>query len=366
MANTIAQDSLLSKTINALRFPMCVLIIFIHANQGTTDMLLKSTAYLKDSAQFNLFTNISTFISVIVANIAVPTFFLISGFLFFYSNDGFSFIQYKTKLKSRFYTIMIPYISWNLIFALLYFAAQTLAGNFVSDSHKLFINYNFKDWADLFWCSKDFWNNPIDLPLWYIRDLMGMMVLSPFVYLFVKYLRKYGIVILCLLWIFGSRWPISIFEQTAILFFTVGAFFGTNKIDFVTRLKPYLYYLIVGYCIMLLAIFIFNNYSECLRLSVIIGIMLVVALFARLVEHGDAGIVQSKFLSSSTFFIYAFHALPVIFVIKIIGKILPVNSNVHLLFIYFFSVFFIIIVGLCLYKIVNQSHFAKTILTGNR
>lgn len=56
----------------------------------------------------------SFFISRILASVAVPLFFFISGYLFFFRTT-FSVDVYKKKLKSRIKTLLIPYLFWNFV-----------------------------------------------------------------------------------------------------------------------------------------------------------------------------------------------------------------------------------------------------------
>lgn len=50
-----------------------------------------------------------------VTHIAVPTFFLISGFLFFVNFQEWSWEGYKKKMSSRVKTLLIPYVFWNIV-----------------------------------------------------------------------------------------------------------------------------------------------------------------------------------------------------------------------------------------------------------
>src|SRR5574344_1991587 len=133
------RDSSLSKTLDALRFPMCVLVVLIHTNQGMQEIVKQNQLFIASGNSFGVFRETVNFISVIVANVAVPIFFITAAFLFFYSINFDSFDSYKQKIKSRFHSLFIPYMSWNAIFAGLYLIAQLLLGSLVSDSHKLLI-----------------------------------------------------------------------------------------------------------------------------------------------------------------------------------------------------------------------------------
>ena len=73
-------SKLQSQTINFLRFPLIIGVVLIHSHvlkavYGGTNILEK--------VSMPYYIGVSYFISNVLSNIAVPLFFLISGYLFF-------------------------------------------------------------------------------------------------------------------------------------------------------------------------------------------------------------------------------------------------------------------------------------------
>ena len=90
-----------SIAIRIVRFPLAVLVVFIHS-VGPTDNI----AYYPFRDFFS-----HTFCSFVV-----PAFFIISGFLFFQRmENGFTKKIYIKKLNSRISTLLIPYFVWNAV-----------------------------------------------------------------------------------------------------------------------------------------------------------------------------------------------------------------------------------------------------------
>ena len=93
-------NNLQSQTINWLRFPLIVLVVFIH-NQGKgtslSDVIIPWGA-MQGTDYYNL---LRLFITSVFARIAVPTFFIISGYLFFIKIDSFNYRIYKSKIRQR-------------------------------------------------------------------------------------------------------------------------------------------------------------------------------------------------------------------------------------------------------------------------
>lgn len=110
-----ASDTLQSQTIAFLRFPLIVGVVLLHSGFDNIEL-----------AEHPVCDNVSYLLSQVVATIAVPLFFFISGYLFFCKIDKFDGRVYVGKLKKRARTLPIPYIFWNLFTILLILPADLL------------------------------------------------------------------------------------------------------------------------------------------------------------------------------------------------------------------------------------------------
>lgn len=116
-----------------------------------------------------------------LSRVAVPLFFLISGMLFF---NGITQVKQSfTKQKKRIRTLLIPYILWNIIFVLWYVVLQNLPGigGFInSDMVSTITNGSLLTAIkELFWV-------PAGFHLWFLRDLIFIVVLSPIIYYIIR------------------------------------------------------------------------------------------------------------------------------------------------------------------------------------
>lgn len=106
--------------------------------------------------------------SIILDNSCVPIFYTISGyFLFFRNQTSYSIADYKSKLKSRFKGIFLPFLIANSIYVIWFrilpsFKEQTF------DIHVLY------DVITSYWMYEST-GLPINGPLWYMRDLMVLI-----------------------------------------------------------------------------------------------------------------------------------------------------------------------------------------------
>ena len=116
--------------------------------------------------------------------VANTMFFLLSGMLFF---NGIESVKgCFLKMKKRVRSLLVPYVIWNVIFIFWYIALQNLPGidSFINSDivGSLTKNGLLDALRVLYW-------EPANFPLWFVRDLMIMVVLSPVLYYLIKYLK---------------------------------------------------------------------------------------------------------------------------------------------------------------------------------
>lgn len=93
--------NLQSRSLNALKIIMILFVIYIHMNP--------TAERCGEIAMWWHSINV----------VAVPVFFIISGYFFFYNTYLFDKETYIKKLKKRVKTLLIPYFLWNLLPVLL-------------------------------------------------------------------------------------------------------------------------------------------------------------------------------------------------------------------------------------------------------
>lgn len=145
-----------------------------------------------------------------LTEVAVPYFFLVSGF-FFFRNNYCKKKEYSAMILKKGKTLLAPYIIWNIIgFVILW-----LAGSWVNDNPTS-VNSLTAFFEGLLL-------SDYDGPLWYVRNLMMMMILAP-LYGWILQTNKpvlYGVVGIGLfLW----WWPVDCawYSSEGFLFFFLG------------------------------------------------------------------------------------------------------------------------------------------------
>ena len=114
--------------------------------------------------------------------IAVPFFFFISGFLL--GGHVSEREWFRTESRKRIRTLVIPYVLWCLLW-LCWLSLESIFGNLLC-GRELFDDMALQNWSPL----RDFGLHPGYLPalspLWYIRSLFLMILVSPVVVRIVK------------------------------------------------------------------------------------------------------------------------------------------------------------------------------------
>lgn len=286
---------LTSRTIDVLRFPLAFMVVILH---------VPYLFPLPFSFGVKVFWNV---FNQNLARLAVPAFFLISGYLFFLKIQDYNISVYFAVLRRKCKTLLLPY----LIFCAISFFCKFLL---VKDTTllefykslggvRLFIDCGYiytenwrglSDWAGAF---------PINGALWYMRDLIIMVVLSPVVWTLLKRSNSYCIVVLTLIYIVNPC--IGIPHISAICMFSLGAYFSINKKDLISEFRkiPVFIYMPLMIAMMIFQI-IFKN-LDFVQVLVIFGLIAIFNITSLMVEREH--IHPIRFLSVSSFFIYAMH-----------------------------------------------------------
>jgi len=213
-ARDIGEDDHLVR-LDVLRFPLIVLIVFLHAC-GVTANFADGARSVADAKQVE---NVQI-ITGSISRIAVPLFFLMSGFLFF-RGARFSPAIYRGKLKARVRSLLLPFLFWNGALFLLVAIAQSvpaIAPLFNSQNQALRSLSPFQVVDAIFGLTR----YPIAYQFWFIRDLMILVVASPLIWVLARYCARPTLVVLLCAWII-NMWPLLLPEGEPVLFFYIGA-----------------------------------------------------------------------------------------------------------------------------------------------
>ena len=161
-----------------------------------------------------------------LSRIAVPTFFAISGFLFFRNYD---LSQTLNKWQRRIFSLVIPLVVWNVIAYLYYLVLSFIP--FVSNNMNVKVNMptTITDIISILFSTE--YNNVA----WYLVNLIVYVLFAPLIYLVLK--NKYlGIIAILGMPLFGCIISNNYLIQS--MYFMFGAYFGLHFRHIVLRKGP--------------------------------------------------------------------------------------------------------------------------------
>lgn len=333
--------------ISNLRFPMILGVVFTHA------LTYMPTSIYDDSAAGTTLQWI-----IALAHGRIPTFFIISGYLFFRGVEQFDWALYKKRMKSRNRSLIIPYILWTII-CLCYLSIKALP--IAIQTHDYTPITNMLTWR-IFWVYTNV--HPLHIPLWYIRDLIVMSIISPLVWIYLKYTKHFGMLILIGLYI-AFDGIIAFTLPNAILFFTMGAYFALFNVDF-RPIANKLKWLIFPILLLVSAIITLGETYSARTAAVVIPLTYL-CISAYVTDKYHCKI--SDKLTNSVFFIYASHTILITSVVYSAAKfIIPDSVSPWILLMRHMAVTAVIVtICVALYHLLKR-FIPKTIsiLTGSR
>ncbi len=275
--------------IRQLRFPMIVLVTFAHSYGHVADDF-----YLL-SSEWNTYEFLKLLISQTLVKVAVPVFFIISGYLFFANVKEWNLSVYKEKMFRRVKTLLIPYLIWNLLMAI----------KLKSFSWSLFWVYWKPAGIQIDWLGNEqLMTAPANMPLWFLRDLMVVSLLTPIVYIGIRRLGFWLLGLITILYLSGICAFIPGLSAYAVFFFTFGAFLSIRKMDLVEKMKRYelpAYILSVILAIAMICTYHTSVFSSLMLVFRITGAIAVICLVSHISQKGQS------LLCDSAYFIYLAH-----------------------------------------------------------
>lgn len=352
----MVEDCSDSERLASLRLPLIIAVIYIHAYGGSYDIDNISRTVNSESSLF-IYGYVTELISQCLSRVAVPMFFLMSGF-FLFSRFNLSLLTYKRCLHSRLSTLFIPYIFWNSLILLLYWFFQTFTPfeSFFS-ADNIIKNYSFFNFVDAFLGYSGY---PIAYQFWFIRDLIILVFISPIIFLMINSIfSSFMLFIIFFIWLTGSIFIIPSVES--LLFFSVG---GYCALKFKTLFIFDRHVLALGFiCSFIIFVYPLINadiHSYLVKAYIVFGTLFVLSS-TRLLMYTSRLKNFLIYLSSSSFFIFAAHEPLLAFVKKLSISILPEPISVYYYLALYLLVPLIIVFLLCVFYFVLKTLFPKQI-----
>lgn len=267
----------LSEKIRVLSFLCTLMVVFRHS--------LNMEAFGIDDNGASCVSIIENGISKLT-EVAVPYFFLVSGFFFLrYSYYGKG--EYMKMLCKKTHTLFLPFVFWNVVglIPLVLMHRVTI----VDSAWKYGLQLLNSEWNGV---------------LWYVRDIMTLMFLAP-LYCWIFFLDKRWLYALLFLLLFFYWLPVdcSWLSSEGMLFFYLGGVLQKNSSVLEKKFPKWLF--LGGIAIWLISCFAFPHFWAIHRYNTLLGLFVVWQLCDYVPTRVFLGVLG---VSSYSFFIYVLHA----------------------------------------------------------
>lgn len=332
-------EKLISETIRNIRFPMMMGVVMIHAKISTDSSVS--------------FANTQEVLSNLIPSPCVPIFFLMSSFLFFFNVNELTGIVYVEKMKRRTKTLLIPYLIWNSITICVFACMHLFLPNLINPEFQNVPSWDWTNYLNAFW--KGSGGFPISYQLWFLRDLIVLMVFTPLFYLCINKIGNFRWLVLLVV---GYLYYLDNHGIAfGVFYFYVGsliAYLVRNKK--IPNLSSTAHYILGGvisvFASMIILAVILETlpqwHNPIMRVSGTISYILICIMLTK------NSILIPKCLRDCSFFVYLFHSLPLMVTGRVLVNILKPNTTILLIAAYILNVVIIIGSGVLIYYFLRK------------
>lgn len=315
-------DKYLSDKIKILSFCSILLVVFLHAfnldgGLPGTILFFKSPVWVVEDV-----------ISYGFTRIAVPIFFLLSGYLFFLNTTGKSG-EFTAKIIKRARTLLVPFLLWSLFGIAFYFTLQSIPQIAVFFTKGRVADFSVQKWLLTIFVQ------PIPYQLWFIRDLMVLVLLAPLWYFMLKNFGKPLLLIILVCWFVYAGALRNSLE--ALLFFLVGGYISLQNPQLMMRTYKNSVFYLMAFWVILVGFKSALLYFDCnplltqivLKLSILVGMIAFWGIYDVFCSRDSSkkGVLK---ISGFTFFIFAAHEPMLTIFKKVLFVVLNQTPMSHL------------------------------------
>lgn len=204
---------------------------------------------------------------------------------------------------------------------------------------------------------------PILVPLWFVRDLMVIVLLTPIIYNLIKRLNFIPIILLGLCYISGIWIQIPGFTITTFFWFSLGAYFGIKGKNMIASIYKWRFpSYIVCICTLFPLIWLNDRKGDGITVN-IIGQTLypfyVIASSFSIISIGTTLIQKGKVkvyphLAKVSFFVFLSHVFVLGYISNIINKCLPIDYGLTMIAKYLITPIATVVVCLLIYSFLDK------------
>jgi hypothetical protein len=324
------------RRIGFLRLVLVLALVFLHYGGAYESSFSPYRGYL--GQELPVASILISFI-LFIGFSAVPAMSAISGFLFFQGATSRRAPDFARKMRRRVHSLVVPFLLWGTTFALIGYALHQV--------RPILFNDYFGGDHGFAWT----WTNAIigiegpqlAFQLWFIRDLILTVAISPVLWLLVGRLPWLTLAVFAVLWIFG--YDLVIFHRLdVVLFFSAGAACAMHGLR-PELPRPWVVPVFALFLVAALARTLAPwalGWTEGVGFSVATGAMRVLGALA--VWNAAPLVLDTRFAawigrrSYMAFYIHAAHYPPILFIKLALGSLIDPASEAAQIALYLASV----------------------------
>lgn len=323
---------------------LIIMVVYIHSNYT-------------EAKKWEFASFLQTFTSVGICRIANCLFFSISGYLFVRNISSMKDVFHKIKKRLR--TLLVPYLLWNIIFVLWFIVLEVIPGvsNYVNNSGTLQRILHQPILQTLY----NLWIIPAAFQLWFLRDLIVMVLFTPILWSWSKKQWASALIIAI----------VSTYFYGWLIYFWIGIIVATNRIDIENYYKQT--WLIVS-CVLVYVgyafyVGIYGLLPSYIEFTInLCGLYLMWTIYDLLAKNKEdlTKVSPWKQICGYSFFIYLFHE-PTFNIIKKIGLAIIGVNEISVVTLYYINPWIMVAVAILVAKVLKYFMLpVYKILTGGR
>ena len=371
--NTHARSDLRSQSLDLLRFPLAVVVLVVHVFTISEVAFGGQRLHVGD---FPLFEQVRCFLDAFLRGQSVPIYYFISGYVFFLGAEMTRKV-YVRKLNNRVKSLLLPYVIWTMLAVLLLIVFTCVPlGMYRAEAATL--TFSWKGLLSAFWAYHGELEGrnvdstfPLNVPLWFVRNLMVVVLCTPLLYWLLKRAKFYTVMLLGLIWLVVPFCGVNTFSfEVSFFFFACGAYMSICKKDMLSIFgRHFRLFTILYVALSVLYMMVEEPYPQLAmavkQCNVLAGLFFAYGFSIWLLQHGVCR--PNAFLSSASFFVYVSHSLIVYKIFKLLALLICPRSDLSLLLTYVLTIVVTLSVLLVLfYLLLHYAPKVLNVMTGKK
>lgn len=298
-----------SRRVSVYKVWLTVMVLFIHSY--TTTVAMNSGTIVLQVPRW--LDTLKYVISEGICKCAVPGFFMISA-IFLYRKEFSWWENIKKKLR----TLVVPYLIMNTFWVGFYFVCQQIpaVSDYFSNQQNMVAGWDFSGWLRGYGITII---SPLLYPLWFLKYLFLMNVLSKVYLAAIRKLPVLSAVILLGAWFYLHNYS----EVQAAIFWGFGCLLAVTRPNF-EKLFRWKWVIALGYAVLLAADAATRDFVPKELVNKLCILWGMVFWFVCMTEFkGEKFSAMLMKLSKYAFSIYLFHEMNLFILKKLLAKLLP-------------------------------------------